>query len=109
MFKCSLVSPEFSNLFLQLTTVAGQQGPLSNGCKHQTFEETEIYQSKLSGYDYCSLPEGRSEEGEHTNSVQENLLTPQEHLKASAGPDDEIIQLRLGLPPHPQAQGQLTH
>lgn len=43
MFKCSLVSPELSNLFLQLTTVAGQQGPLSNGCKHQTFEETEIY------------------------------------------------------------------
>lgn len=39
----------------------------------------------------------------YENSVQENLLTPREYLKASAGSDDEIIQPRLGLglPPPP--------
>lgn len=33
----------------------------------------------------------------YENSVSENLMTPREHLKASAGSDDEIIQPRLGL------------
>lgn len=45
------------------------------------------------------------------NSVQENLLTPPEHLRASAGSDDEIIQPRLGLglglPPTPRHKGSL--
>lgn len=45
----------------------------------------------------------------YENSVQENLLTPREHLKASAGSDDEIIQPRLGLglPPTPRHKGGL--
>lgn len=72
-------------------------GTFNNGCKHQAFEEAGVC-VKVIRIRLFQSARGHEREGEHLwRSVQENLLTPREHLKASAGSDDEIIQPRLGL------------